>query len=73
VYLRQTEGQPHGEWDKLPAELLNDAAQLVKANSIEGNKKDNITVSLAVCLLCLGSRMDKLIYRLSTRLSLILR
>jgi len=46
VYLRQTEGQPHGEWDKLPVALLNDAAQLVKANSIEGNKKDNITVGI---------------------------
>ncbi|WVO13989.1 hypothetical protein L204_101614 [Cryptococcus depauperatus] len=44
VYLRQPEGQPHGEWDKLPATLVNDAAQLVKANSIEGNKRDNITV-----------------------------
>ena len=36
VYLRQTDSQPHGEWDKLPAALLMDAAQLVKANSIEG-------------------------------------
>ncbi|WRT67224.1 uncharacterized protein IL334_004190 [Kwoniella shivajii] len=44
VYLRQPPDQPHGEWDKLPSALLNDAAQLVKANSIEGNKKDNITV-----------------------------
>ncbi|KAL7424099.1 hypothetical protein Q5752_001684 [Cryptotrichosporon argae] len=44
VYLRQPEGEPHGAWDALPAALVNDAAQLVKANSIEGNKKDNITV-----------------------------
>ncbi|OWZ67234.1 hypothetical protein AYX14_00328 [Cryptococcus neoformans] len=44
VYLRQSDGQPHGEWDKLPAALVNDLAQLVKANSIEGNKKDNITI-----------------------------
>lgn len=36
VYLRQPESQPHDEWDKLPAALVNDAAQLVKANSIEG-------------------------------------
>lgn len=36
VYLRQPEGQPHGDWDALPAALVNDAAQLVKANSIEG-------------------------------------
>ncbi|EGS23557.1 uncharacterized protein CTHT_0002520 [Thermochaetoides thermophila DSM 1495] len=35
------EGQ---SWDNLPQELLNDLAQLTKANSIEGNKKDNITV-----------------------------
>ncbi|KAE8541069.1 hypothetical protein D1P53_002423 [Cryptococcus gattii VGV] len=44
VYLRQPDGQPHGEWDQLPAALVNDLAQLVKANSIEGNKKDNITI-----------------------------
>lgn len=36
VYLRQPDGQPHGEWDKLPSALVMDAAQLVKANSIEG-------------------------------------
>ncbi len=36
VYLRQSEGEPHGAWDALPAALVNDAAQLVKANSIEG-------------------------------------
>lgn len=36
VYLRQSEGEPHGAWDALPAALINDAAQLVKANSIEG-------------------------------------
>ncbi|BEJ06947.1 hypothetical protein CcaverHIS641_0402160 [Cutaneotrichosporon cavernicola] len=44
VYLRQSEDEPHGAWDALPAALVNDAAQLVKANSIEGNKKDNITI-----------------------------
>ncbi|KAK8869683.1 hypothetical protein IAR55_000251 [Kwoniella newhampshirensis] len=44
VYLRQSPSQPHGDWDALPAPLLIDAAQLVKANSIEGNKKDNVTV-----------------------------
>ncbi|ORX39989.1 hypothetical protein BD324DRAFT_597597 [Kockovaella imperatae] len=44
VYLRQSDSQPHGTWDKLPIALVNDAAQLVKANSIEGNKKDNITI-----------------------------
>ncbi|WVQ78409.1 hypothetical protein IAT38_000495 [Cryptococcus sp. DSM 104549] len=44
VYLRQPSPQPHGEWDALPAALVADAAQLVKSNSIEGNKKDNITI-----------------------------
>jgi hypothetical protein len=32
------------KWDAIPQELLIDAAQLTKANSIEGNKKDNITI-----------------------------
>jgi hypothetical protein len=41
VYLRQPEGEPHGEWDKLPPALVNDAAQLVKANSIEGECDPN--------------------------------
>ncbi|KAI6250176.1 Coiled-coil domain-containing protein 25 [Erysiphe necator] len=41
VYVRLQEGQ---KWDSLPEELVNDCAQLTKANSIEGNKKDNITV-----------------------------
>ncbi|KAJ3481914.1 hypothetical protein NLG97_g7703 [Lecanicillium saksenae] len=41
IYLRMEEGQ---KWDNLPAELVMDLAQLTKANSIEGNKKDNITV-----------------------------
>ena len=31
-------------WDTLPPDLLTDLAQLTKANSIEGNKKDNVTV-----------------------------
>ncbi|KAG6005273.1 Coiled-coil domain-containing protein 25 [Claviceps lovelessii] len=41
IYLRTT---PHQTWDSLPEPLLTDLAQLTKANSIEGNKKDNITV-----------------------------
>ncbi|CAG8594744.1 5829_t:CDS:2 [Paraglomus occultum] len=41
VYLRL---QPDQTWDAIPSELLNDLAQLVKANSIEGNKMNNITV-----------------------------
>ncbi|KAJ3192816.1 hypothetical protein HK101_005930 [Irineochytrium annulatum] len=32
------------DWDVIPEELLQDIAQLTKANSIEGNKKNNITV-----------------------------
>ncbi|KAK0634916.1 coiled-coil domain-containing protein 25 [Bombardia bombarda] len=41
IYLRLREGET---WDKIPEELLTDLGQLTKANSIEGNKKDNITV-----------------------------
>ncbi|CAD6571041.1 MAG: hypothetical protein TREMPRED_000125 [Tremellales sp. Tagirdzhanova-0007] len=44
VYLRRPPSQSFDDWDSLPTALVNDAAQLVKANSIEGNKKDNITV-----------------------------
>ena len=41
VYLRMPEAMA---WEAIPEALLNDCAQLVKANSIEGNKKDNITI-----------------------------
>ncbi|KAM0253912.1 hypothetical protein ACHAQJ_007087 [Trichoderma viride] len=41
IYLRMQPGQT---WDTLPEELVMDLAQLTKANSIEGNKKDNITI-----------------------------
>lgn len=41
VYLRMPDGMA---WESIPAELLTDCAQLVKANSIEGNKKDNLTI-----------------------------
>ncbi|KIM74830.1 hypothetical protein PILCRDRAFT_827893 [Piloderma croceum F 1598] len=41
VYLRMPESMT---WDKIPEALLVDCAQLVKANSIEGNKKDNLTI-----------------------------
>ncbi|TCD65788.1 Coiled-coil domain-containing protein 25 [Steccherinum ochraceum] len=41
VYLRMPEGM---SWESIPEVLLTDCAQLVKANSIEGNKKDNITI-----------------------------
>ncbi|KAF8551137.1 cytoplasmic protein [Imleria badia] len=41
VYLRMPEGMT---WDAIPQPLLTDCAQLVKANSIEGNKKDDLTI-----------------------------
>ncbi|CAN8103409.1 unnamed protein product [Discula destructiva] len=41
IYLRLREGET---WDKIPEPLLTDLAQLTKANSIEGNKKDNVTI-----------------------------
>ncbi|KAF4617636.1 hypothetical protein D9613_005855 [Agrocybe pediades] len=41
VYLRMSEGMT---WESIPTALLTDCAQLVKANSIEGNKKDNLTI-----------------------------
>lgn len=31
-------------WEAIPEALVTDLAQLTKANSIEGNKKDNVTV-----------------------------
>ncbi|KAI9322686.1 hypothetical protein BX666DRAFT_2017202 [Dichotomocladium elegans] len=41
VYVRLRPGQT---WDDIPEEVVEDCAQLVKANSIEGNKRNNITV-----------------------------
>ena len=43
VYLRlpNPESEP---WTAIPQALLTDCAQLTKANSIEGNKKDNVTI-----------------------------
>ena len=41
VYVRLEPGQT---WDDIPAAVVEDCAQLVKANSIEGNKRNNITV-----------------------------
>ncbi|KAJ7465031.1 cytoplasmic protein [Mycena latifolia] len=43
VYLRLPEDASM-TWDAIPEALLKDCAQLVKANSIEGNKKDNLTI-----------------------------
>ncbi|KAG9248557.1 hypothetical protein BJ878DRAFT_412379 [Calycina marina] len=41
IYLRMNEGD---SWERIPEDLITDCAQLTKANSIEGNKKDNITI-----------------------------
>ncbi|RUS35525.1 hypothetical protein BC938DRAFT_480415, partial [Jimgerdemannia flammicorona] len=41
VYLRLQPGQ---DWAEIPKELLVDCAQLVKSNSIDGNKKNNIAI-----------------------------
>ncbi|KAM3587071.1 hypothetical protein VKS41_002117 [Umbelopsis sp. WA50703] len=41
VYLRLQPGQ---NWENIDQTLLDDCAQLVKANSIEGNKKNDITI-----------------------------
>ncbi|KAJ6477188.1 cytoplasmic protein [Mycena vitilis] len=43
VYIRLPEDGSI-TWDAIPEALLTDCAQLVKANSIEGNKKDNLTI-----------------------------
>jgi len=42
VYLRLPESII--SWETIPELLLVDCAQLVKANSIEGNKRDNLTI-----------------------------
>ncbi|KAI8987981.1 hypothetical protein BDF20DRAFT_853147 [Mycotypha africana] len=41
VYVRLQPGQT---WLDIPPQVVDDCAQLVKANSIEGNKKNGITV-----------------------------
>ncbi|ORY02816.1 coiled-coil domain-containing 25 [Basidiobolus meristosporus CBS 931.73] len=41
VYLRLNPGD---SWENIPEDLLNDLGQLVKANSIEGNKKNDLTI-----------------------------
>ncbi|KAF8863501.1 DUF814-domain-containing protein [Acephala macrosclerotiorum] len=41
IYLRMKEGE---NWESINEEVLTDLAQLTKANSIEGNKKDNVTI-----------------------------
>ncbi|KAF8272608.1 cytoplasmic protein [Lactarius quietus] len=42
VYLRLPESIP--SWEEIPEALLVDCAQLVKANSIEGNKRNDLTI-----------------------------
>ncbi|KAN0139667.1 protein of unknown function (DUF814) domain containing protein [Lactarius tabidus] len=42
VYLRLPESIP--SWEDIPEALLVDCAQLVKANSIEGNKRNDLTI-----------------------------
>ncbi|KAF2764617.1 DUF814-domain-containing protein [Teratosphaeria nubilosa] len=49
IYLRllpsdDPAAEPRWTWDHIPEALLTDCAQLTKANSIDGNKKDNVTV-----------------------------
>ncbi|KAK9472401.1 uncharacterized protein V1510DRAFT_417395 [Dipodascopsis tothii] len=41
VYLRLREGE---SWENIDPGVLEDCAQLTKANSIEGNKRDNVTI-----------------------------
>ncbi|PFH54012.1 hypothetical protein AMATHDRAFT_53745, partial [Amanita thiersii Skay4041] len=41
VYLRMPDSMA---WENIPQALLIDCGQLVKANSIEGNKKDDLTI-----------------------------
>lgn len=41
VYLRLPQGM---KWDEIPKALLDDCGQLVKANSIEGNRRNNQTI-----------------------------
>nr|POE47439.1 coiled-coil domain-containing protein 25 [Quercus suber] len=62
------------KWDSIAPDLLVDCAQLTKANSIEGNKKDNVTViytpwsnlkkSGAMATGQVGFKNDKMVKRL---------
>lgn len=74
MYLRLS---PSQSWDAIAPALLDDLAQLTKANSIEGNKRDNVTViyspwsnllkdgSMAVGQV--GFRSDRLVRRVHVR------
>jgi hypothetical protein len=48
VYLRHQQQ----DWRSIPSDLLNDVAQLTKANSIQGNKKNNITIIYVRNIIC---------------------
>lgn len=41
VYLRMPSGMT---WEGIPEKLLDDCGQLVKANSIEGNKRNDLAI-----------------------------
>ncbi|KAI9500417.1 Coiled-coil domain-containing protein 25 [Coemansia spiralis] len=43
VYLRLPKDCPY-TWESIPEPLLDDLAQICKANSIEGNKKNNLAI-----------------------------
>lgn len=43
VYLRLPDDGSYG-WQNIPAPLVEDAAQLTKANSIQGNKEKNVAI-----------------------------
>ncbi|KAJ2863935.1 Coiled-coil domain-containing protein 25 [Coemansia erecta] len=43
VYLRLSKGSGF-DWESIPGALVDDLAQLCKANSIEGNKKNNVAI-----------------------------
>lgn len=43
VYLRLPDDGSFG-WENIPPALVHDAAQLTKANSIQGNKDKNVTI-----------------------------
>ncbi|THU87105.1 hypothetical protein K435DRAFT_821992 [Dendrothele bispora CBS 962.96] len=64
VYLRMPDEMT---WDAIPESLLTDLAQLVKANSIEGNKKDNLTIiyTPAANLIHIAKRENAIVNRLN--------
>jgi hypothetical protein len=57
VYLRMPEGMT---WDNIPQALLTDCAQLVKANSIEGELPDSRPLLRGVLIYFTGNKKDNL-------------